>query len=66
MINSQLGGTQKLTEEGTQKRTGGDTVTHRGGDTETHRGDTETHNFIQKCDSLTDSQKDVHIEVVPT
>ena len=24
--------------------------------------DTETH----KCDSLTDSQKDVHIEVVPT
>ena len=61
MINSQLGGTQKLTEEGTQKRTGGDTETHSGG-----------HRNAQFCctdeqtDRHTDTQKDVHIEVVPT
>ena len=42
MINSQLGGTQKLTEEGKQKLTEGDTKTHRM-DTKMHRrGDGET------------------------
>ena len=44
----------------------GDTETHRGEPRNAQGGDTETHKCDSLTDSLTDSQKDVHIEVVPT
>ena len=49
MINSQLGGTQKLTEEGTQKRTGGDTKTHRGVKINAQGGTQKRTGGTQKC-----------------